>query len=220
MDSSRRNLSFLIILSAFMAFASLATDIYLPAMPVMQDDLGGAAALTITSFLVGFAIAQLVWGPISDRVGRRIPLALGSLFFLVGSVGCALSTSMEMVIAFRVMQAVGACVGPMLSRAMVRDLYTSSQAAAMLSTLVLIMAAAPILGPFLGAFVMGLWDWRAIFWLMAAIGGVLFLSVHFLPETLPAENRASACLATAFRSYARLLRMKAFMANTLSVPVF
>lgn len=176
MDSSRRNLSFLIILSAFMAFASLATDIYLPAMPVMQDDLGGAAALTITSFLVGFAIAQLVWGPISDRVGRRIPLALGSLFFLVGSVGCALSTSMEMVIAFRVVQAVGACVGPMLS--------------------------------------------RAIFWLMAAIGGVLFLSVRFLPETLPPEKRMAESLGTAFRSYGRLLRMKAFMANTLSVTFF
>lgn len=220
MDSSRRNLSFLIILSAFMAFASLATDIYLPAMPVMQDDLGGAAALTITSFLVGFAIAQLVWGPISDRVGRHIPLALGSLFFLVGSVGCALSTSMEMVIAFRVVQAVGACVGPMLSRAMVRDLYTSSQAAAMLSTLVLIMAAAPILGPFLGAFVMGLWDWRAIFWLMAAIGGVLFLSVRFLPETLPPDKRMAESLGRAFRSYGRLLQMKAFMANTLSVTFF
>lgn len=220
MENTKRSISFLIILSAFMAFASLSTDIYLPAMPAMQDDLGGASALTITGFLIGFAIAQLVWGPISDRIGRRIPLALGALLFLAGSIGCALSTSMEMVIAFRVVQAVGACVGPMLSRAMVRDLYTSSQAAAMLSTLVLIMAAAPIVGPLLGAFLMKIGGWRWIFWLMALIAVLLFLSVHFLPETLPAEKRSAESIGAAFRNYGRLLCMRGFMMNTLSVTFF
>ena len=220
MEQTKSSFIFLVILSAFMAFASLSTDIYLPAMPLLQDDLGGSAALTITSFLVGFAIAQLIWGPISDRVGRRVPLALGALLFLVGSVGCALSGSMEMVITFRVVQAVGACVGPMLSRAMVRDLYTSSQAAAMLSTLMLIMAAAPVVGPLLGAFLMGIGGWRWIFWLMAVIAVLLFLSVHFLPETLPAEKRSTASLGTAFRNYGRLMRMKPFLMNTLSVTFF
>lgn len=220
MENTKRSISFLIILSAFMAFASLSTDIYLPAMPAMQDDLGGASALTITGFLIGFAIAQLVWGPISDRIGRRIPLALGALLFLAGSIGCALSTSMEMVIAFRVVQAVGACVGPMLSRAMVRDLYTSSAAAAMLSTLVLIMAAAPIVGPLLGAFLLGIGGWRWIFWLMAAIAVLLFFSVRFLPETLPADKRSAEPLGAAFRSYGRLLCMRGFMMNTLSVTFF
>lgn len=220
MENTKRSISFLIILSAFMAFASLSTDIYLPAMPAMQDDLGRASALTITGFLIGFAIAQLVWGPISDRIGRRIPLALGALLFLAGSIGCALSTSMEMVIAFRVVQAVGACVGPMLSRAMVRDLYTSSAAAAMLSTLVLIMAAAPIVGPLLGAFLLGIGGWRWIFWLMAAIAVLLFFSVRFLPETLPADKRSAEPLGAAFRSYGRLLCMRGFMMNTLSVTFF
>ena len=153
--------------------------------------LGGAVAMTITSFLVGFAIAQLVWGPISDHIGRRIPLAIGALLFFIGSVGCALAPSMEAVIGFRVVQAVGACVGPMLSRAVVRDLYTSSQAAAILSTLVLIMAAAPIVGPLLGAFLMGAGGWRMVFWLMATIAVLLFFSVHFLPETLPHEKRSA-----------------------------
>ena len=220
MEQTKRSFFFLVILSAFMAFTSLSTDVYLPAMPLLQDDLGGSAALTITSFLVGFAIAQLIWGPISDRVGRRIPLAFGSLLFLIGSIGCALSTSMEMVIAFRVVQAVGACVGPMLSRAMVRDLYTSSQAAAMLSTLVLIMAAAPIVGPLLGAFLLGIGGWRWIFWLMAAIAVLLFFSVRFLPETLPADKRSAEPLGAAFRSYGRLLCMRGFMMNTLSVTFF
>lgn len=220
MEQTKRSFFFLVILSAFMAFASLSTDIYLPAMPAMQDDLGGASALTITGFLIGFAIAQLVWGPISDRIGRPILLALGALLFLAGSIGCALSTSMEMVIAFRVVQAVGACVGPMLSRAMVRDLYTSSAAAAMLSTLVLIMAAAPIVGPLLGAFLLGIGGWRWIFWLMAAIAVLLFFSVRFLPETLPADKRSAEPLGAAFRSYGRLLCMRGFMMNTLSVTFF
>ena len=220
MQEPKRSLSFMMILSAFMAFASLSTDIYLPAMPAMQDDLGGAVALTITSFLVGFAIAQLVWGPISDHIGRRIPLAIGALLFFIGSVGCALAPSMEAVIGFRVVQAVGACVGPMLSRAMVRDLYTSNQAAAMLSTLVLIMAAAPIVGPLLGAFLMGAGGWRMVFWLMATIAVLLFFSVHFLPETLPHEKRSAERLGAAFKSYGRLVRMKSFMMNTLSVTFF
>ena len=98
------------------------------------------SAVQWPSFLVGFAIAQLVWGPISDHIGCRIPLAIGTLLFFFGAVGCALAPSMEAVIGFRVVQAVGACVGSMLSRAMVRDLYTSNQAAAMLSTLVFILS--------------------------------------------------------------------------------
>ena len=146
--------------------------------------------------------------------------AIGALLFFIGSVGCALAPSMEAVIGFRVVQAVGACVGPMLSRAMVRDLYTSNQATAMLSTLVLIMAAAPIVGPLLGAFLMGAGGWRMAFWLMAAIAVLLFFSVHFLPETLPHEKRSAESLGAAFKSYGRLVRMKSFMMNTLSVTFF
>lgn len=90
----------------------------------------------------------------------------------------------------------------------------------MLSTLMLIMAAAPVVGPLLGAFLMGIGGWRWIFWLMAVIAVLLFLSVHFLPETLPAEKRSAASLGTAFRNYGRLMRMKPFLMNTLSVTFF
>ena len=135
MVSRNRTLSFLVILSALMAFTSLSTDIYLPALPVMERTLGGDAALTITGFLAGFAIAQLVWGPVSDRIGRRLPLFLGMLLFVAGSVGCALAQSLPAVVFWRVFQALGACVGPMLSRAMVRDLFGTTRAAQMLSTL-------------------------------------------------------------------------------------
>ena len=90
---------FLAMLSALMAFTSLSTDIYLPAMPQVQRDLRGNVELTITGFLVGFALAQLVWGPLSDRIGRRRPLILGVALFVVGSFGCALSQSMGQIVS-------------------------------------------------------------------------------------------------------------------------
>lgn len=142
--------AFLTILGALMAFTSLSTDIYLPAMPQMTEELNGNAELTITGFLIGFAIAQLIWGPISDSIGRKRPLFIGLVLFALGSVGCALSTSIQQIVFWRLFQAVGACVGPMLGRAMIRDLFSHVEAAEKLSTLTIIMAIAPIVGPLLG----------------------------------------------------------------------
>lgn len=104
-----------------MAFTSLSTDIYLPAIPQMKQDLQGNVELTITGFLAGFAIAQLIWGPISDRIGRKIPLYIGLVIFVIGSIGCVYSRNIEQIVFWRVIQAVGACTAPMLARAMIRD---------------------------------------------------------------------------------------------------
>ena len=220
MPRHKETLSFLFILSALMAFTSLSTDIYLPALPTMERTLGGDAELTVTGFLVGFAIAQLLWGPISDRIGRRIPLFIGMVLFIIGSVGCALSGTMAEVVFWRVFQAVGACVGPMLSRAMIRDLYGSTQAAQMLSTLVMIMAGAPIVGPLLGGLLLKTASWHLIFWLMAIIGVGGFISIFRLPESLPPEKRAQGSACGAFASYGALLRNRPFMRNTLCVTFF
>lgn len=103
--ANKTGLSFLLILSALMAVTSLSTDIYLPAMPMMAKDLQGDAELTITGFLIGFCIAQLIWGPISDRYGRRLPLFIGLGLFIIGSVGCALSTDIVQIVFWRVFQA-------------------------------------------------------------------------------------------------------------------
>lgn len=213
-------LTFLIILSGFMAFTSLSTDIYLPAMPAMQKSLGGRVELTVTGFVIGFAIAQLIWGPISDRIGRIKPLMIGTILFIIGSIGCALSTSMPMVVFWQVFQALGACTGPMISRAMIRDRYDSQRGAQMLSTLMMIMAVAPILGPLLGGVFLRLSTWNLIFWFMALVGVILFLSTRLLPETLPESDRSQASLIQSFRNYARLLRTKRFMIYTMSVTFF
>jgi len=213
-------LIFIAILGALMAFTSLSTDIYLPAMPVMATDLHGNVELTITGFLVGFAIAQLIWGPISDHFGRKIPLFIGMVLFVIGSAGCALSSNIHQIVFWRAFQAVGACTAPMLARAMVRDLFPRTRAAQMLSTLVLIMAIAPIVGPLLGGQIIRVGSWHAIFWLLAVIGTLMFISLWWLPETLPAERRQKASLGVAFRNYFRLLGNWGFMRYTLGVTLF
>ncbi|WP_330370252.1 oxaloacetate-decarboxylating malate dehydrogenase [Lachnoanaerobaculum saburreum] len=148
------------------------------------------------------------------------PLFIGTILFVIGSIGYTLSPSMEIVVIWRVFQALGACTGPMISRAMIRDRYDSTKAAQMLSTLMMIMAAAPIIGPLLGGGLLSLGSWRLIFWLMVIIGIVLFLSVNLLPETLEKEKRGSLSLGNSFRNYAFLLKSKKFMVYTMSVTFF
>ena len=211
---------FLSILGALMAVTSLSTDIYLPAMPEMAKELQGDAELTVTGFLIGFAVAQLIWGPISDQIGRRKPMFIGMVLFTIGSLGCALSTSMEQIVFWRVFQAFGACTAPMLARAMVRDLFSRTRAAQMLSTLMIIMAIAPIGGPLLGGQMITFTTWHSIFILLAVIGGFLFLSIFLLPETLNTDKRTKASISSAFVNYFRLLSHKTFMRYTLCVTFY
>lgn len=213
-------LSLVLILSALMAITSLSTDIYLPAMPVMATDLRGDAELTITGFLIGFCIAQLVWGPVSDHFGRRLPLFIGMVLFIAGSVGCALSTDIVQIVFWRVFQALGACTGPMLARAMIRDLFSRTRAAQMLSTLMIIMAVAPIAGPLIGGQMIKVTSWHTIFWLLAIIGVLMLGSLFWLEETLPAEKRVKASLSGAFANYAILLRNASFMRFTLCLTFY
>ncbi|HFS5790034.1 TPA: multidrug effflux MFS transporter [Citrobacter werkmanii] len=218
--ASHTGLSFILILSGLMAFTSLSTDIYLPAMPTMATDLHGNVELTITGFLVGFTIAQLIWGPISDHLGRRKPLFIGMVLFIIGSAGCALSTSITQIVFWRVFQALGACTGPMLARAMIRDLFARTRAAQMLSTLVLIMAIAPIAGPLIGGQIIRLSTWHAVFWLLVLIGALMCVSLCWLPETLPEAKRVKASLTGAFRNYRSLLSNGRFMRYTLSLTFY
>lgn len=218
--ASQTGLTFILILSGLMAFTSLSTDIYLPAMPTMAEDLHGNVELTITGFLIGFTIAQLIWGPISDHMGRRKQLFIGMVLFIIGSAGCALSTSITQIVFWRVFQALGACTGPMLARAMIRDLFARTRAAQMLSTLVLVMAIAPIAGPLIGGQIIRLSTWHSIFWLLVVIGALMFISLNWLPETLPEDKRVKASLAGAFRNYRSLLTNGRFMRYTLSLTFY
>lgn len=205
----KRDLHILIILSALMSFASVSTDLYLPAMPQIARDLhmaSGGIELTLSGFLIGFSLGQLLWGPIGDRYGRRMPVVVGLLIFMVGSAGCALSGSLTQMVCWRAVQAVGACAGPVLARAMVRDLYTRERSAQMLSTLFLFMAVAPLSGPLIGGQILAFSTWPVIFWIMVGFGIIALICMYFLPETLTQEARSVAPLSQSLREYGQLLR--------------
>lgn len=196
------------ILSTLMAFASISTDLYLPAMPVIGRALGASAgmiAVTVSAYLAGFSMGQLVWGPVSDRYGRRLPLVIGLALFVIGSAGCASSGSAAALIGWRIVQAIGACAGVVLSRAMIRDLYEGPRAAQMLSTLMTVMAIAPLLGPVVGGQILRLAGWRAIFLTLVAIGLATLASLLSLPETLPVDRRNHEPLGRVMLRYGDLL---------------
>lgn len=209
MPRARAELRFTVVLAALMAFASISTDIYLPALPSLSASLGASAGqvqLTLSGFLIGFSLGQLFWGPVGDRYGRRIPIMVGMALFMLGSVGCALSGSALEMIAWRLVQALGACAGPVLARAMVRDLYARERSAQMLSTLMLVMSIAPLLGPILGGQILGIWSWRGIFWTLAGFGLLALLGVASLRETLPPDRRLTERPAAIVTTYVLLVR--------------
>lgn len=208
-ENPLRRLWMLALLSLLMAFSAISTDLYLPALPSMGRALSasaGAMEWTISAFLIGLSLGQVVWGPVGDRWGRRGPVALGLLFFTAGSIGCALAPDVPTLIVCRAIQAFGASSGVVLSRAMVRDLYEGAHGAKMLSTLIIAMAAAPLLGPFLGSAILAHAGWRSIFWVLTFVGigtlGLLFT----LPETHPLEKRQHVTLGNALVLYGKLLR--------------
>jgi DHA1 family bicyclomycin/chloramphenicol resistance-like MFS transporter len=216
-------LRLLLNLSALMSFASVSTDMYLPALPTISRALQADTAsieLTFSTFLVGFSLGQLVWGPVSDRYGRKIPILAGVILFIIGSIGCALSTSVTQMMVWRVVQALGACVGPVLSRAMVRDLYGREQSAKMLSTLILIMGVAPLAGPLIGGQVLLWWSWQGIFWSLAFVGLLTLVSFRSLPESLPPERRTREPLSHTFRIYWQLVRDPRLIGYALSGGFF
>ncbi|RKT21767.1 DHA1 family bicyclomycin/chloramphenicol resistance-like MFS transporter [Paraburkholderia sp. RAU2J] len=207
--ADQHGLRILAILSLLMAFASISTDLYLPALPAMALSLhadAGALELTISGYLIGFSLGQLLWGPTGDRYGRRLPVAIGLVLFVIGSAGCALSTSAPTLIGWRVVQAAGACASVVLARAMVRDLYTGHRAAQMMSTLMTVMAVAPLLGPSAGGLILHIASWRAIFWTLVGIGLATLAALRALPETLPAARRNHERLGRAFAAYGALLK--------------
>jgi DHA1 family bicyclomycin/chloramphenicol resistance-like MFS transporter len=205
----------LAILSTLMGFASISTDLYLPAMPAIGESLKadtGMIEWTVSGYLIGFSVGQLFWGPIGDRFGRRLPVAIGLLLFIIGSAGCALTDSAAAMIGWRIVQAVGACAGVVLARAMVRDLYDGERAAQMLSTLMTVMAVAPLLGPILGGQVLTVAGWRAIFWLLVGIGAITLIALATLPETLPLHHRRREPLGHTLISYIGLLTNRRLLA--------
>jgi MFS transporter, DHA1 family, multidrug resistance protein len=222
-DADRQDWRLLAILSALMGFGAISTDLYLPAMPAMAVSLAAATGQiewTVSGFLIGFSIGQLFWGAISDRYGRRSPLVIGLLLFVLGSAGCAVAGSVATMIVARIVQALGACAGVVLARAMVRDLYEGTRAVQMMSTLMTVMNIAPLLGPLIGGQILLHAGWRAIFWFLVGVGLLTLASMFRLPETLARELRDRQTLRATMVSYGRLARNGRLMAYTAAGAFF
>lgn len=213
----------LLILSLLMAFASISTDLYLPAMPEMAQALNispGTLQFTVTGYLIGFSAGQLFWGPISDRFGRKLPVAIGLILFIIGSAGCAMATDGTQIIIWRVVQALGACANVVLARAMVRDIYEGREAAQKMSTLMTIMAIAPLAGPTLGGQILRFGSWQAIFWSLVLIAVVTLISLSMLPETLPRQKRSPGSLNQIVKRYGSFFRDSRFLSYTAAGAFF
>lgn len=204
---SRAGYGFLALL---LAFASISTDLYLPAMPTMTEALGtshGRLELTISAYLLGFAFGQLFWGPYSDHRGRRVPLAMGLVLFVIGAIGCALAPNVAVLIIFRIVQATGASAAVVIGRAIVRDLFEGKEAARVLSTLTAIMVIAPMVGPVIGARILAIGSWPNIFFTLAAVGLItLVLMPRVIEESLPLSKRLTSGRIIDPRAYLALLR--------------
>jgi DHA1 family bicyclomycin/chloramphenicol resistance-like MFS transporter len=210
-----RHLELLILLGALQAFAPLSIDMYLPAMPVMEKVFHTSAAavqVTMVTFLVGYALGQSLYGPITDRFGRKPPLYASLVLFVVSSAACALSPSIRLMSFFRLLQAVGACGGSVMSRAMVRDLFPPSELRRIFSMLVLVLGVSPVIAPLFGSYLLVWFDWKAAFVVQSLIGVACIVGIYFrLPESLGRDARRPLNLEGIVSAYQQLLRDKTFL---------
>jgi DHA1 family bicyclomycin/chloramphenicol resistance-like MFS transporter len=209
-----------LILGALTAMGPLAIDMYLPALPTIARELGTTPAsmqVSLAVYFVGIAVGQAFYGPLSDRVGRKPALYFGLALFIVSSIGCARAGDVRTLIALRFLQALGGCAPLVVPRAVVRDYFDQRGSVRMLSMLVLVMGAAPILAPLVGGQLLVRFGWRSVFWVLAAYGAVWMTIVGlFLPESLPAIRRHRQRFGEVVGVYGGLLRDRAFMGYVLA----
>ncbi len=208
-------------LALLLGLQPITTDIYLPALPALTQDLGASmssAQLTMSALLLSFGLAQLVWGPVADRIGRRPVLITGLLLYTVASIGSALAASIELLIVWRMLQ--GACMAAAVvcARALVRDLYEPHEGAHVMSLALSGLAVIAIVGPPLGGLVAALWGWRAALALVAVCGGLTLAFVAWrLPESLATKNPKATQLGPLLGAWAGIARHPTFLAWTLLI---
>lgn len=208
-------LSVIAFLTMVVALGPISTDLYLPSLPSIALDLKSDTAgvqLTLSVFLIGFAVSQLIYGPLSDRYGRR-PVLLGALIiYLAATVACGLAASIEWLIGARFVQALGACAGPVVGRAVVRDVFGRDRSARVLSYMALAMALAPAIGPIIGGYLETGFGWRANFVALGIFGIIALAGIWILlPETNSAPNMSATRPGKLLSNYLFLARDPLYM---------
>lgn len=209
-----------LLLGSLTAFGPLSMDMYLPALPVVADDLQtttSLAQLSLTACLIGLAVGQLIFGPLSDIHGRRKPLISTLIVYAVASVLCAISPNIWLFVALRFVQGVSGAAGIVIARASARDMYSGKELTKFIALLALVNGAAPILAPIVGGVILNFATWNTVFYTLGAIGLAMFVAVlFFLPETLPTEKRAEGSLLAVVKTFGRLLKDPVFMGISLT----
>jgi DHA1 family bicyclomycin/chloramphenicol resistance-like MFS transporter len=208
----------LLLLAAMVALGPLSVDMYLPAMPAMMQAFGtdiSSMHLTLSAYLTGFALFHLFCGPLADRFGRKPLLLGGTGLFIVASMGCSLSSTVEELLVFRLLQGIGACVGPTLARTVTRDIFGPVRAARALSLIAMLMALAPAIAPTLGGLMLLTLPWPSIFVFLGIYAGVMLILIAvFLEESLP--QRQSLHPRAIIRNFAEVLLNPDYLQVTLA----
>lgn len=198
-----------IILGLLAAVGPFAIDMYIPALPTIAADLGATTAatqMTLTAFFLAFGICQIVYGPVSDMIGRKVPLYFGLVVFTVASIGCAAAPSVEWLVGFRLVQGIGAAAVMVIPRAIIRDLHTGIEATRLMSLVMLVLSVSPILAPLGGSALIVPFGWRAVFVAVTAVAVVcLALVAAGLPETRPPADRIRVSVGAVLGGFRQLL---------------
>jgi len=218
--TSRHRLFIFITLGLLSAIGPFSIDMYLPGFDAIAASLQTTVAhvqLSLTSFFIGIASGQIIYGPLLDRFGRKPPLIVGLVIYIAASISCALTNSADYLIAYRFIQALGSCGGMVASRAMVRDFFGPTESAKIFSLLMLVIGISPILAPSVGSFVMAHWDWHGIFLVLTVISVCILLAVvFFLPESKGANRELSLLPKPIVRSYWQVFRNRQFFAHAFA----
>lgn len=213
--SRRARITYILVLGALVGLGPFTIDLYLPAFPVIGAELATSDAmiqLTLTATTVGFGLGQLLVGPLSDKVGRRVPLLVATGVHVLASFLVAAAPTIEWVMAGRILQGIGAAGGGVVAMAMVRDLFGGQRLVRMLANLALVTSLAPVLAPVIGSQLLQVMDWRGIFYVLAAYGVIVTVTAAFLIiETLPAERRARMKHSSVASRYRALLTDRVFV---------
>lgn len=198
------------ILGALVAFGPMSIDMYLPSLPSIGQTFGaspGDVQLTLSAFFIGFSLGQIFYGPLSDRYGRRPILLIGIGLYILTSALCAMSETIDQMIVFRFLHALGGGAGTVVARASVRDRFDTNQASRVMSSMMVVTAIAPLFAPLVGGYILTWFGWRTIFWVLTGFGIVSWLLVALaLPESHPKEKRAAGPISGTFNGYLLVLK--------------
>jgi DHA1 family bicyclomycin/chloramphenicol resistance-like MFS transporter len=211
----RQHFVIILILGTLSTISPFSIDMYLPGFPAIANDLHTSISqvqLSLTAYLVGISAGQLLYGPLLDRYGRKRPLYAGLVVYLLASVGCALSESIETLIAMRLLQALGGCVGLVAAQALVRDLYPTNQIAQVLSLLILVVAVSPMIAPTVGGYATVAFGWHSVFIILAIITILILVGIHFaLPDGKQPDPSLSLRPQAVLTSFFTVLKQPQFL---------